>query len=107
MSAERAHAARAALDGEYEIVRELGVGGTAIVYLARERATGEEVAVKLIRATFLEDEEALARFAREARYASRLWRGVVLTAIMCLVAGLSLVTFGRAQSAEPATACRA
>lgn len=72
MTAERAHAARAALDGEYEIVRELGVGGTAIVYLARERVTGEEVAVKLIRATFLEDEEALARFAREARYASRL-----------------------------------
>jgi len=72
MSAERAHAARAALDGEYEIIRELGVGGTAIVYLARERASGDEVAIKLIRATFLEDEEALARFAREARYASRL-----------------------------------
>src|SRR5215470_3196224 len=72
MSAERAHAVRAALDGDYEIVRELGVGGTAIVYLARKRATGEEVAIKLIRATYLEDEEALARFASEARYASQL-----------------------------------
>ena len=72
MSAEQALSARAALDGEYEILRELGVGGTAVVYLARKRSTGEEVAIKLIRATFLEDEEALARFAREARYASRV-----------------------------------
>ncbi len=72
MSAERAFSARAALEGEYEIVRELGIGGTAIVYLARKRSTGEEVAIKLIRSAYLEDEEALARFAREARYASRL-----------------------------------
>ena len=72
MSAGRSHASRGALDADYEILRELGVGGTAIVYLARKRRTGEEVAIKLIRATFLEDEEALARFAREARYASRL-----------------------------------
>jgi serine/threonine protein kinase/alpha-tubulin suppressor-like RCC1 family protein len=72
MSAERAISARAVLDSEYEIIRELGLGGTAVVYLARKRATGEEVAIKLIRAAYLEDEEALARFAREARYASRL-----------------------------------
>ena len=72
MSVERAPSARAALEGEYEILRELGIGGTAIVYLARKRSTGAEVAIKLIRAAYLEDEEALARFAREARYASRL-----------------------------------
>ncbi len=72
MSAERAPSVQAALDAEYEIVRQIGLGGTAIVYLARQRDTGEDVAIKVIRAAYLEDEEALARFAREARFASRL-----------------------------------
>lgn len=72
MSSEQAPAARAALDEHYEITRELGRGGTALVYLARERATGAEVAIKLIRAKFIEDEEAQARFAREARFVAQL-----------------------------------
>src|SRR5215207_4242517 len=71
MSTERIPALPA-LDAEYELVRELGRGGTAIVYLARERATGAEVAIKLIRAKYIEDEEALGRFAREARYVAQL-----------------------------------
>ena len=61
-----------ALRGEYEILRELGRGGTSVVYLAREIATGEEVAIKQIRAKFIEDEEAVARFAREARFVAQL-----------------------------------
>ncbi|HEV8217511.1 MAG TPA: protein kinase [Gemmatimonadaceae bacterium] len=72
MSSEKEPAALAALERDYEIVRELGRGGTAIVYLARERATGEEVAVKLIRAKYIEDEEAVTRFAREARFVAQL-----------------------------------
>jgi alpha-tubulin suppressor-like RCC1 family protein/tRNA A-37 threonylcarbamoyl transferase component Bud32 len=72
MSSEQAPAARAALDEHYEITRELGRGGTALVYLARERATGAEVAIKLIRAKYIEDEEAQARFAREARFVAQL-----------------------------------
>ena len=62
----------AALEVDYEILRELGRGGTAVVYLARERSTGAEVAIKLVRAKYLEDDEALARFAREARFAAQL-----------------------------------
>ncbi|MEO7084496.1 MAG: protein kinase [Gemmatimonadaceae bacterium] len=72
MNAERATSARAALQGQYEIIRELGLGGTAVVYLARNERTGEEVAIKLIRSSHLEDDEALARFAREARLAADL-----------------------------------
>jgi serine/threonine protein kinase/alpha-tubulin suppressor-like RCC1 family protein len=72
MSAEPARAERSSLDTEYEMLRELGRGGTAVVHLARKRSTGAEVAIKLIRATYLEDEEALARFAREARFTARL-----------------------------------
>ena len=56
----------------FEIIRELGRGGMAVVYLMRERATGEERAVKVIHTRFLDDEEALARFDREARLLARL-----------------------------------
>jgi serine/threonine protein kinase/alpha-tubulin suppressor-like RCC1 family protein len=57
----------AELEAEYEILRELGRGGTAVVYLAREREIGREVAIKVVRATYVEDEEAAARLVREAR----------------------------------------
>src|SRR5215510_6328854 len=60
------------VDAQYEILRELGRGGTAVVYLARERTTGAEVAIKLIRSKYIEDEEAVARFAREARLVAQL-----------------------------------
>ena len=72
MSSERTPTALAALEPEYWILGEIGRGGTAIVYLARDRATGDEVAIKLIRPKYLEDEEALARFAREARFVTEL-----------------------------------
>src|SRR5437763_6433838 len=72
MGTERVPTAYAALEGDYEIIREIGRGGTALVYLARERATGAEVAIKLIRAKYIEDEEALARFSREARFVAQL-----------------------------------
>jgi serine/threonine protein kinase/alpha-tubulin suppressor-like RCC1 family protein len=72
MTRERIPTSYAALEGDYEIIREIGRGGTALVYLARERATGDEVAIKLIRAKYIEDDEALARFAREARYVAQV-----------------------------------
>jgi serine/threonine protein kinase len=60
------------LEEEYELVRELGRGGTAIVYLARDRELGRDVAIKLIRPSHLQDEEALARLVREARTVGQL-----------------------------------
>jgi len=56
-----------ALESDYELIRELGQGGMAAVYLARRRATGTLVAIKAIRARYLDDPDALRRFAREAR----------------------------------------
>jgi alpha-tubulin suppressor-like RCC1 family protein/tRNA A-37 threonylcarbamoyl transferase component Bud32 len=56
----------------FELIRELGRGGMAIVYLMRERATGEERAVKVIHTKFLDDAEAIARFDREARLVAQL-----------------------------------
>jgi len=55
-----------ALEDEYELIRELGHGGTAAVYLARKRVSGQLVAIKAIRARYLDDHDALQRFAREA-----------------------------------------
>ena len=72
MNAESAPVAPGALADHYEIVRELGRGGTAVVYLARELSTGDEVAIKLVRAQFADDGEATARLAREARFVAQL-----------------------------------
>ncbi len=60
------------LAGEYELVRELGRGGTAVVYLARDRELGRDVAIKLIRQSYVQDEDAVARLVREARTVGKL-----------------------------------
>ncbi|TVP45213.1 MAG: hypothetical protein EA350_09705 [Gemmatimonadales bacterium] len=57
---------------EYDLVRELGRGGTAVVYLARDRELGRDVAVKLIRPSFVQDEDAVQRLVREARTVGKL-----------------------------------
>ncbi len=62
----------AELNAEYEILRELGRGGTAVVYLARDRELEREVAIKVIRSTYMEDDEAAARLEREAQTLGRL-----------------------------------
>ncbi len=56
----------------YDLIRELGRGGMAIVFLVRERATGQERAVKVIHTKYVDDQEALARFDREARLVAQL-----------------------------------
>jgi serine/threonine protein kinase/alpha-tubulin suppressor-like RCC1 family protein len=61
-----------ALEPSYEIIRALGCGETSVVYLARERASNDEVAIKLIRSKYFGDEEAFRRFALEARLLERL-----------------------------------
>jgi alpha-tubulin suppressor-like RCC1 family protein len=64
-------AALADLQDDYEIVREIGRGGTAVVYLARDRALQRDAAIKVILPQFTSDAEAVARFAREARTVAR------------------------------------
>jgi alpha-tubulin suppressor-like RCC1 family protein len=67
------------IESDYELVRELGRGGTAIVYLARDRELGRNVAIKLIRPGFLHDEEAVARLLREARTVGGLQHPNIVT----------------------------
>ena len=60
------------LKDRYEIYQELGGGGLATVYLARDIKTSEIYAVKVLRGYMTEDPETLARFEREARLMSEL-----------------------------------
>ena len=62
----------AELDVDYQLLGELGRGGMAVVFRARDRDLGREVAVKVVRPRFAADEEAVARLAREARTVAQL-----------------------------------
>ncbi len=55
------------IDGRYELLDRLGKGGMGIVYRARHRLTGREVAIKVLRKHLVEDSTIVARFRREAR----------------------------------------
>ncbi len=63
---------REALQVEYELLEELGRGGMAIVYRARERQLEREVAIKVLPFSLAFDAEFVERFQREARTAARL-----------------------------------
>lgn len=51
----------------YEFFEELGRGRTGVVYLARDRNSGRDVAIKLLNSRFSAGTDALRRFIRVAR----------------------------------------
>src|SRR5258708_7393059 len=53
--------------GSYEIVPAIGSGGMGEGYLARDSKLRREVAIKVLPHSLANDEEALARFERQAR----------------------------------------
>ncbi|HMR02599.1 MAG TPA: serine/threonine-protein kinase, partial [Candidatus Competibacter phosphatis] len=56
----------------YQIERELGQGGMAIVYLAMQESLHRHVALKVIKPVLTTDEEFAARFLREGRIIAQL-----------------------------------
>ncbi len=60
------------LDGRYLIERKVGEGGMSFVYLAKEIATQEQYAIKVLSAALSHDENAMARLKREASLGMRL-----------------------------------
>ena len=60
------------LNGRYELIRPIGYGGMAEVFLAHDQLLDRNVAVKMLRHQFLEDKELLEQFQREAKSAARL-----------------------------------
>lgn len=55
------------LDGRYEILELIGVGGMANVYKARDLKADRIVAVKILREEFLDNEELVRRFKNESK----------------------------------------
>jgi len=60
------------LDGRYRVLRRLGSGGMADVWLADDTHLQRQVAVKVLHARFAQDHEFVARFEREAEAAAGL-----------------------------------
>jgi serine/threonine-protein kinase len=60
------------LDGRYEIDRKVGEGGMSFVYLAKDVATQEQFAIKVLSADLSRDPNAMARLRREASLGMRL-----------------------------------
>ncbi|MBM4397386.1 MAG: cyclic nucleotide-binding domain-containing protein [Deltaproteobacteria bacterium] len=60
------------IDGRFAVLAVLGSGGMGTVLRARQLSTDRDVAVKLLRRDVMDDEQAVRRFFREARTASRL-----------------------------------
>jgi serine/threonine protein kinase/beta-lactam-binding protein with PASTA domain len=56
----------------YRVIRTLGQGGMATVYLADDRNTGQQVAVKVMHDELANDPEFVRRLATEARAAASL-----------------------------------
>jgi serine/threonine protein kinase len=63
---------RESLAAEYEIIEELGRGGMAMVYRAKDRQLEREVAVKVLPFSLAFDTEFVERFQREARTSAQL-----------------------------------
>src|SRR5919204_1229478 len=58
--------------GEYEILGELGRGGMAAVYLARDLSLNRKVAIKTMLSEFIGKQAMVQRFKREAQMAAGL-----------------------------------
>lgn len=60
------------LSGRYKIIGTVGGGGMANVYLAHDLILDRDVAVKVLRYDFREDQDVIRRFQREALSATEL-----------------------------------
>jgi serine/threonine-protein kinase len=59
-------------DRRYRIIRRIGAGGMANVYLAEDEELGRRVAIKILNERYANDEQFVERFRREATAAAAL-----------------------------------
>ncbi len=112
-AADDSAAVREALKDEYELEKELGRGGMAIVYKARDKSLEREVAIKVLPFSLSFDAEFVERFQREARTSAKLEHpniipiyrvgksGRVIYFVMKFIRGKPLSTVIEARGALP------
>src|SRR5262249_16947781 len=61
-----------ALGSKYKIIRKIGQGGFAEVFLGEHMQLGRKVAIKILHGSFAADEGMIERFRREAKSAAKL-----------------------------------
>jgi serine/threonine-protein kinase len=79
--AQDAAAGLTQLAPEFEVLRTIGAGSVAEVFLARETALKRLVAIKVLRRAYAHDEHLRKRFEREAQAAARIEHPNVVTAL--------------------------
>ena len=60
------------LSGRYEVLKRVGSGGMADVYMAKDHKLNRNVAVKVLKSEYVEDEKFLKKFETEAQAVARL-----------------------------------
>ncbi len=70
---------RGDLVARYVIQKTLGRGNMGTVYLAKEKNTGKEVALKFLKQELLSDSSAIGRFKREANSAAQIIHANIVT----------------------------
>ena len=60
------------LDNRYEILEKIGGGGMAVVFKAKDNALNRFVAIKVLRSEFIDDDDFIEKFKREAQAAASL-----------------------------------
>src|SRR5437588_7153660 len=69
------------VSGRYELEELVGSGGMSSVFKARDRLLERNVALKILHAQHLDDDEYVERFRREARAVARLSHPNIVTVI--------------------------
>jgi serine/threonine protein kinase/formylglycine-generating enzyme required for sulfatase activity len=64
---------------KYEIIKEIGRGGFATVYRARDTRIGREVALKVLTGQLAQEPQVVARFNQEAQTAANLHHPHIIT----------------------------
>lgn len=60
------------MSGRYEVLKRVGSGGMADVYMAKDHKLNRNVAVKVLKSEYVEDEKFLKKFETEAQAVARL-----------------------------------
>jgi serine/threonine-protein kinase len=82
-----------ALEGRYQVLKELGRGGMGIVFQAHDKELKEQVAIKILSPLLSNDAEALERLKREVSAARRITHpNVIRTYDISEVGGLHYVS---------------